>query len=136
MDLFGVVQLPKPCQVTVGVRPLRGGEEPILEATSGRTLEMESGETGGSSSVTLEAIPLQSVPSPRVPSPLVEPSHIDVAENLEEEEEVSQRLKRKRALSGDGASSSRKKRPVILDMESSSDDASPPSPSPDTASRQ
>jgi hypothetical protein len=37
MDLFVVVKLEKPKQVTVGVRPLREGEEPILEATAGHT---------------------------------------------------------------------------------------------------
>ena len=39
MDLFAVVKLTKPSQVTVGVRPLREGELPILEATAGRLLE-------------------------------------------------------------------------------------------------
>ena len=39
MDLFSVVRLASPKQVTVGVRPLREGEAPILEATAGRTME-------------------------------------------------------------------------------------------------
>ena len=39
MDLFGVVKLTKSTQVAVGVRPLREGEVPILEATTGRLLE-------------------------------------------------------------------------------------------------
>ncbi|GJS07172.1 hypothetical protein Tco_0363968 [Tanacetum coccineum] len=37
MDLFSVVHLSKPKQVTEGVRPLRDGEEPLLESTAGRT---------------------------------------------------------------------------------------------------
>ena len=35
MDLFAVVKLKEPKRVTVGVRPLRDGEQPILEATAG-----------------------------------------------------------------------------------------------------
>ena len=35
MDLFVVVKLEKPKLVTVGVRPLREGEQPLLEATQG-----------------------------------------------------------------------------------------------------
>ena len=35
MDLFAVVKLEKPKQVTVGVRPLRDNEVPLLEATAG-----------------------------------------------------------------------------------------------------
>ena len=35
MDLFAVVKLEKPKQVTVGVRPLRENEQPLLEATAG-----------------------------------------------------------------------------------------------------
>lgn len=118
MDLFRVVNLAKSRQATIGVRPLREGEVPILDATAGRTME----EAGSSAPTVLEATPLQSVPSPRVPTPLVEPSHIDVAESMEEEEEVSDGLKRKRELGGDDASSSRKKRHVVLDVESSSSD--------------
>ncbi|GKA09667.1 hypothetical protein Tco_0688998 [Tanacetum coccineum] len=40
MDLFSVVHLSKPKQVTEGVRPLRDGEEPLLESTAGRTMEL------------------------------------------------------------------------------------------------
>ena len=35
MDLFVVVRLAKPLQVIVGVRPLREGEVPVLEAAAG-----------------------------------------------------------------------------------------------------
>ena len=35
MDLFAFVKLKEPKRVTVGVRPLREGEQPILEATTG-----------------------------------------------------------------------------------------------------
>ncbi|GJS83602.1 hypothetical protein Tco_0750143 [Tanacetum coccineum] len=40
MDLFSVVHLSKPKLVTEGVRPLRDGEEPLLESTAGRTMEL------------------------------------------------------------------------------------------------
>ena len=69
MDLFGVVKLAKPTQVTVGVRPLREGETPILEATAGRTMEYAQEEPANASPPVLEATPVRSVPSQQVPSP-------------------------------------------------------------------
>ena len=36
MDLFSVVKLDKPKQVTIGVRPRREGKPPLLEAAAGR----------------------------------------------------------------------------------------------------
>ena len=35
MDLFSFVKLKEPKHATIGVRPLREGEQPILEATAG-----------------------------------------------------------------------------------------------------
>ncbi|GJW99339.1 hypothetical protein Tco_0183253 [Tanacetum coccineum] len=63
MDLFSVVHLSKPKLVTEGVRPLRDGEEPLLESTAGRTMELvlEQPEVEGTD--VLAPIPLRSVPS-------------------------------------------------------------------------
>ena len=65
----------KPTQVTVGVRPLREGETPILEATAGCTMEYAQEEPANVSQPLLEATPVRSVPSQQVPSP--ELSRID-----------------------------------------------------------
>ena len=66
MDLFGVVKLSKPTQVIVGVRPLREGEIPILEATAGRTMEYAQEEPDTVAHPLLEATPVQNVPSQEV----------------------------------------------------------------------
>ena len=63
MDLFAVVKLIKPTQVTVGVRPLREGEVPILEATSGRLLELAREESSNASQPIVNATPVQTVPA-------------------------------------------------------------------------
>ncbi|GJR97916.1 hypothetical protein Tco_0270090 [Tanacetum coccineum] len=62
MDLFSVVHLSKPKLVTKGVHPLRDGEEPLLESTTGRTMELvlEQPEVEGTD--VLAPIPLRSVP--------------------------------------------------------------------------
>ena len=94
MDLFGVVKLAKPTQVTVGVRPLRDGETPILEATAGHTMEYAQEEPANASPVVIEATPVRSVPTEKVQSP--ELSRTDSSENMgilkaeSEPEEASQ----------------------------------------------
>ncbi|GJT64591.1 hypothetical protein Tco_1016071 [Tanacetum coccineum] len=69
MDLFSVVHLSKPKLVTEGVRPLRDGEEPLLESTAGRTMELvlEQPEVEGTD--VLAPIPLRSVPGAYCGSP-------------------------------------------------------------------
>ncbi|GJV53407.1 hypothetical protein Tco_1449148 [Tanacetum coccineum] len=88
MDLFSVVHLSKPKLVTEGVRPLRDGEEPLLESTAGRTMEL-----------VLE-------------QPEVEGTDVAGAES--EAEEVDAGLKRKRDTSDDGAGTSKRVRYVSL----------------------
>ena len=59
-----MVRLAKPTKVTVGVRPLRDGEEPVLQAAAGRTMTLAPEE--GSEDVPpviVDAEPIQSVPS-------------------------------------------------------------------------
>ena len=58
IDLFSVVRLTKPTQVTVGVRPLREGKVPILEATVGRLLEVAQEESSDASQPILNATPV------------------------------------------------------------------------------
>ena len=111
MDLFSVVKLAKPTQVTVGVRPLRDGETPILEATAGRTMELTQEEPGNASPGVLDATPVHRVPSQRLPHP--ELSRTDSSESMgilkadSEPEEASQGVKRKKA-SGDGGAGTSK----------------------------
>ena len=127
-----MVRLASPKQVTVGVRPLREGEAPILEATAGRTMEFVQEEPENVPPVVLEATPVRSVPNPRVQSPEVELSRTDSSESVgitraeSEPEEASQGVKRKKASGGDGAGTSKRRRHVILGGRSSSEeDASP-----------
>ena len=63
MDLFSVVNLEMSRSVTVGVRPLREGETPILEATVGRVVDLVVPEAEGSPQVVVAA-PMQSVAPP------------------------------------------------------------------------
>nr|GEW70161.1 hypothetical protein [Tanacetum cinerariifolium] len=99
MDLFSVVHLSKPKLVTEGVRPLRDGEEPLLEATAGRTMELLLEQPKDEDTAILEPTPLQAAGITRVES---------------ETEEVNSGLKRKRATSGEGTGSSKRVRHVIL----------------------
>ena len=69
MDLFVVVKLAKPTQVAVGVRPLRDGERPILEATFGRLLELAQTDSSGGTPPVVNATPVQTVPAQGVVEP-------------------------------------------------------------------
>ncbi|GJV85475.1 hypothetical protein Tco_1525373 [Tanacetum coccineum] len=97
MDLFSVVQLSKPKLVTVGVRPLRDGEEPLLESTAGRTMKLVLEQPEVESPDVLAPTPLRSVPG---------------AES--EAREADSGLKRKRGTSDDGAGTSKRVRYVSL----------------------
>nr|GFA26789.1 transposase (putative), gypsy type [Tanacetum cinerariifolium] len=135
MDLFSVVHLSKPKLVTKGVRPLRDVEEPLLEATSGRTIELVLEQPEDEDTAVLEPTPLRSVPNANV-DPLErnvtctdysEAAGITRAES--ETEEVNSGLKHKRATGGDGAGSSKRVHHVILGDSASTEgeamDASP-----------
>ena len=137
MDLFSVVKLAKPALVTVGVRPLREGETPILEATAGHTMELAQEEPANASPTIVEATPLRSFPNPLVQSP--EGSRTESAESVEirradsEPEEVSQGVKRKQSSGGNGAGTSKRRRHVITIDASSEEDGSPSIPAQETA---
>ena len=80
MDLFGAVKLAKPTQVTVGVRPLREGEIPILEATAGRILEPAQEESADVAQPLLNATPVQTVPAQEGPIP--DPARTEFSESV------------------------------------------------------
>nr|GFA75450.1 transposase (putative), gypsy type [Tanacetum cinerariifolium] len=129
MDLFSGVHLSKPKLVTEGVRPLRDGEEPLLEATVGRTMELVLELPEDENTTVLEPTPLQRNVTCVDYS---EAAGITRAES--ETEEVNSGLKRMRATSGDGAGSSKRVRHVILgDSASTEGEAMDASPTPSRA---
>ena len=107
MDLFAIVKLEKPKQVTVGVRPLREGEQPLLEATEGRL------------TVLPEVVPENTPPLQVTPVQSVAPEEEARVEVLGPDV-VAQNLKRK----GDAESSgtSKRRRHMVADEESSAEE--------------
>ncbi|GJV14380.1 hypothetical protein Tco_1359703 [Tanacetum coccineum] len=100
MDLFSVVHLSKPKLVTEGVRPLRDGEEPLLESTAGRTMELVLEQPEAESTDVLAPTPLRSVPGAIVEPPRPDAASVGSSEDADVAE-VDSGLKRKRAtLSG------------------------------------
>ncbi|GJW48413.1 hypothetical protein Tco_0080059 [Tanacetum coccineum] len=120
MDLFSVVHLSKPKLVTEGVRPLRDGEEPLLESTAGRTMELVLEQPEVESTNVLAPIPLRSVPGATTEPPRLDATSVgssedaDVARAKSEAGEVDSGLKRKRGTSDDGAGTSKRVRYVSL----------------------
>ncbi|GJX30156.1 gypsy type transposase [Tanacetum coccineum] len=131
MDLFSVVHLSKPKLVTEGVRPLRDGEEPLLESTAGRTMELVLEQPEVESTDVLAPTPLRSVPGATVEPPRLDATSVgssedaDVAGAENEAGEVDSGLKRKRATSDDGAGTSKRVRHVSLGGSTSTPDAPP-----------
>ena len=119
MDLFAVVKLDKPKQVTIGVRPLRGDEQPLLEATEGRLTVIP--ETVHEGTPPLQVTPVQSVAPEETYSGSSDSIQILKSEDVLKEE-VAQNIKRK----GDvGCSGTRKRRRhVVGDAESNAEETS------------
>ncbi|GJV30589.1 hypothetical protein Tco_1387037 [Tanacetum coccineum] len=101
MDLFSVVHLSKPKLVTEGVRPLRDGEEPLLESTTGRTMKLVLEQLEVDSTDVLAPTPLHSVPGATAEPPRLDATSVgssedaDVAGAESEAGEVDSGLKRK-----------------------------------------
>ena len=116
MDLFSFVKLKEPKRATIGVRPLREGEQPILEATAGHLTVF--GAVSGPSEAVL-------VPPVRSVAPAVEPAHVEEAqasssESVEILEVVVRDLKRKGEAGSSGTT--KRRRHVIADEGSSAED--------------
>lgn len=129
MDLFTVVQLADPKAVTVGVRPLREGEAPILEATVGRVMELalEDEALDEGSQVPIEATPIN-VADPTTQSSDAEESEssesVEVVSVVDAPPQIEVDLKHKGPMvEDDGATSLRRKRRVVRTSESSSEHA-------------
>ncbi|GJV15811.1 hypothetical protein Tco_1361134 [Tanacetum coccineum] len=129
MDLFSVVHLNKPKLVTEGVGPLREGEEPLMEATAGRTMELvlDANQPEDVNTMVEEPVPLRSIPDVNVDPQELEPTSADISEAATdtkaegEMEDVDFGMKHKRSTSGDGAGPSKRVRRVILDESSSNE---------------
>ncbi|GJU55819.1 hypothetical protein Tco_1229533 [Tanacetum coccineum] len=121
MDLFSVVHLSKPKLVTEGVRPLRDGEEPLLESTAGRTMELVLEQPEVESTDVLAPTPLRSVPGATVEPPGPDATSVGSSEDADVAE-VDSGLKRKRATSDDGAGPSKRVRHVSLGLSTSTEE--------------
>ncbi|GJX69921.1 hypothetical protein Tco_0307092 [Tanacetum coccineum] len=134
MDLFSVVHLSKPKLVTEGVRPLRDGEEPLLESTAGRTMELVLEQPEFDRTDVLAPTPLRSVPGATEEPPRLDTTSVgssedaDVAGAESEAGEVDSGLKRKRATSDDGAGTSKRVRHVSLGLSTSTEEETPDAP--------
>ena len=119
MDLFSVVKLAKPTQVTVGVRPLREGEQPILEATAGRLLELAQEESSGGAQPVVNATPVQTVPAQVVAEP--DPVRTESSDSVRilkvdtNSEDENQGAKRKAADDHGEGTSKRRRHTIIVD---------------------
>lgn len=120
MDLFAVVNLDAPRSVTIGVRPLREGETPILQATAGRVVDLVVPEPEGSP-VVVPASPLQVfAPAQQMPEAAQAPPVMVPIEVEDSEEEMEEELPLKRKMTGDGEGSSKRPRPESVERPSSS----------------
>ncbi|GJT67503.1 hypothetical protein Tco_1018983 [Tanacetum coccineum] len=124
MDLFSVVHLSKPKLVTEGVRPLRDGEEPLLESTAGRTMELVLEQPEVESTDVLAPTPLRSVPGATVEPPRPDATSVGSSEDADVAE-VDSGLKRKRATGDDGAGPSKRVRHVSLGLSTSTEEETP-----------
>ncbi|GJT65821.1 hypothetical protein Tco_1017301 [Tanacetum coccineum] len=124
MDLFSVVHLSKPKLVTEGVRPLRDGEEPLLESTAGRTMELVLEQPEFDSTDVLAPTPLRSVPGAAVEPPRPDATSVGSSEDADVAE-VDSGLKRKRATGDVGAGPSKRVRHVSLGLSTSTEEETP-----------
>ncbi|GJU19254.1 hypothetical protein Tco_1152596 [Tanacetum coccineum] len=124
MDLFSVVHLSKPKLVTEGVRPLRDGEEPLLESTAGRTMELVLEQPEFDSTDVLAPTPLRSVPGAAVEPPRPDATSVGSSEDADAAE-VDSGLKRKRATGDVGAGPSKRVRHFSLGLSTSTEEETP-----------
>lgn len=120
--MFAFVKLKEPKRATVGVRPLRDGEQPILEATDGHLTVFGPVNRPDSPPAAVYVPPVQSVPPTGEPSHAVEEEHADSSDSVEilEPAVETQGEKRKGESSGGyGAGTSKRRRYLIADEESS-----------------
>ena len=126
-----MVKVDKPKLVTIGVRPLREGEQPLLEATEGHLTVLP--EAVPENTPPLQVTPVQSVAPDLEVMPTVEVARKEAPSgssdsieilNPEEvlKEEVAQNVKRKGEAGGSGTR--KRRRHVIGDAESNAEETS------------
>ncbi|GKC03759.1 hypothetical protein Tco_0995369, partial [Tanacetum coccineum] len=69
--------------VTVGVRPLRDGKEPLLESTAGHTMELVLEQPEVESTDVLAPTPLHSVPGATVEPPRLDETSVGSSEDAD-----------------------------------------------------
>ena len=123
MDLFYVVKLKEPKRVTIGVRPLREGEQPILQATAGHLTVFGPVAQSDSPPAAVLVAPVQVVPPVEERSPVREETHVEASNSVEilESAEVRKK-KRKEASSGGYVGTSKRRRRLIGEDESDAPD--------------
>ena len=101
MDLFSVVRIERPQRMTVGVRPRRENEVPLLEATEGRVVPLIVPESS-QSEPALNVEPVNQAPPTAEPVVEKEPTPpvVDLGESSDESEVESLRRTRKRGSDG------------------------------------
>ena len=140
MDLFRVVRVEKPLEVTVGHRQLAEGEVPVLEATAGHTMDLVVEEPEDSPSVAQHAIPEQMIAPTEGPvlepveEPVQEPdveSRAASSSSVREVENPEVSMGKKMAASGgDDEGTSRKRR--LISTGDSSEEAENSAAEPET----
>jgi hypothetical protein len=125
MDLFAFVKLKEPKRATVGVCPLRDGEQPILEATDEHLTVFGPVNRPNSPPAAVYVPPVQSVPPTGEQSPVVEEAHSessDSVEILEPAVETHGEKRKGESSGGYGAGTSKRRHHVLADEESSTPD--------------
>ncbi|GJY87355.1 hypothetical protein Tco_0501983 [Tanacetum coccineum] len=110
-----------------GVHPLRDGEEPLLESTAGRTMELVLEQPEFDSTDVLAPTPLRSVPGAAVEPPRPDATSVGSSEDADvvgaesEAEEVDSGLKMKKGHRDDCAGTSKRCRlcPKAFEVQSS-----------------
>lgn len=130
MDLFDVVRLDEPKAVRVVQRPLRAGEEPVLQATAGRVMELNLEEgSDGTPPLILNVAPIN-VAGHGVQAPDAQPEAeesvpessdgVEITKVVDAPEGGSRGEKRKEPMSGKGGASSSKRKCRVGDTATSS----------------
>ncbi|GJU08428.1 hypothetical protein Tco_1455552 [Tanacetum coccineum] len=102
----------------------RDGEEPLLESTAGRTMELVLEQPEAESTDVLAPTPLRSVPGAIVEPPRPDAASVGSSEDADVAE-VDSGLKRKRATGDDGAGPSKRVRHVSLGLSTSTEEETP-----------
>lgn len=105
------MKLKEPKRATIGVRPLKVGEQPILEATDGHLTVYGPVNRPSSPPVAVYVPPVQSVPPTGEPSHAEEETHVESSDSVEIVE--VRREKRKEASSGGYVGTSKRRRRLI-----------------------